>query len=85
MPDTESATAIELMQANAPAVAGASGIVVWQTADSSDVTAPEIRDHMSDVLDSIAHAPGAVAVDSPYTTAGAHQGVCKSNGVTGLV
>ncbi|WP_331769643.1 MMPL family transporter (plasmid) [Embleya sp. NBC_00888] len=73
MPNTESATAIELMRANAPAAAGASGIVVWQTVDGSDATAPGVRDHMSAVLDSIAHAPGVAAVKSPYTAEGTHQ------------
>ncbi|GCD95936.1 MMPL family transporter [Embleya hyalina] len=73
MPNTESATAVELMRAHAPAAAGASGIVVWQTVDGSDATAPAVREHMSAVLDSIAHAPGVAAVQSPYTAGGSQQ------------
>ncbi|GAA4991070.1 MMPL family transporter [Yinghuangia aomiensis] len=72
MPDTESATAIKLMQANAPAVAGASGTVVWQV-ESGDVGDPGVRGEMSAVLDRIAHSPGVAAVVTPYTDEGAHQ------------
>jgi RND superfamily putative drug exporter len=72
MPDTESATAITLMQANAPAAAGASGTVVWQ-ADSGDVTAPAVRDRMTTTLDHIAHVPGVAAVISPYSAEGGQQ------------
>ncbi|MEU0934219.1 MMPL family transporter [Embleya sp. NPDC005971] len=72
MPDTESATAIKLMQANAPAAAGAGGTIAWRV-DAGTVTDAGVRDPMTGALDRVAHSPGVAAVVGPYTDAGAKQ------------
>ncbi|MYW01887.1 MMPL family transporter [Streptomyces sp. SID3343] len=69
MPDTESATAIELMRDNAPDSAGASGTVVWR----AGVGELGVRERMTAALEHIALSPGVAAVVSPYTEAGARQ------------
>ncbi|MEW2304349.1 MMPL family transporter [Streptomyces sp. NPDC006655] len=70
--NTDSAKATALLQRASSSAAGKSGRVVWQVKDDK-VTDPAAERAMTDALGRIAHAPGVVAVTSPYTPAGKTQ------------
>jgi len=74
MPDSESATAYELLAqiGGGESTAEGTGTVAWQS-DDLDVDSASVRRQVSAVLADIASAPGVQQVVSPYTKAGAAQ------------
>src|SRR5580698_10988905 len=70
LPNTESATAIALLQKDFPAASGSSDQIVFSTS-SGTVRDPAVQARASDALTKIATLPSVQSVVSPYTTAGA--------------
>jgi len=74
MPDSESATAYELLGeiGGGEGTAEGTGTIAWQT-DGVDVDSLSVRRQVSAVLADIASAPGVQQVVSPYSKAGSSQ------------
>jgi putative drug exporter of the RND superfamily len=65
LPNTESNSALELMEENSPQIAGASARVVWEVTDGS-VHDPEPHQRVTDALTEIAGTDGVGSVSSPF-------------------
>ncbi|MCV2395691.1 MMPL family transporter [Actinotalea sp. M2MS4P-6] len=72
LPDSESATAYELLAEMGQGSGTAQGRVVWH-ADGVAIDAPSVQAEVAAMLDEVAALPGVEAVVSPYTDAGAGQ------------
>jgi putative drug exporter of the RND superfamily len=72
LPNTESATAIALLQKDFPAASGSSDQIVFSTT-SGTVRDPAVQARASAALTKIATLPSVQSVASPYSAAGAKQ------------
>jgi len=72
LPNTESGTAIALLQRNAPSSAGTSGMVVWRV-DGGTVTDNPVEARMAGALQQISRSSGVAYVVSPYSAGGSAQ------------
>ncbi|MBV8528051.1 MAG: MMPL family transporter [Candidatus Dormibacteraeota bacterium] len=70
LPDTQSASAIRLLQSASPQVAGDSEQVVFATTAGALVTDPVIEMRVNSLLQKLGALPHVSQIISPYTTAG---------------
>ena len=72
LPNTPSATALNLLQKEFPAVSGSSDQIVLHSTTGT-VSDPAVQARARAMLDKVATLPHVRSVTSPYTAAGAHQ------------
>ncbi|HET6154316.1 MAG TPA: MMPL family transporter [Marmoricola sp.] len=72
IPNTDSARAVSLLQANFPVASGSSDQIVFK-ATSGTLTDPAAQQPAKAALAKITALPGVRAVTSPFTVAGSHQ------------
>jgi RND superfamily putative drug exporter len=72
LPNTPSATALNLLQKEFPAVSGSSDQIVLHSSTGT-VSDPAVQARAQAMLDKVATLPHVRSVTSPYTAAGAHQ------------
>ena len=73
LPDTESTQALQLLQAAAPEQAGDTEQIVIGTSGGTKVTDPAVRKQVEAMLAEVSTLPHVVAIQSPYSEAGARQ------------
>jgi len=83
LPNTESTTALNLLHAASPAIAGDREQIVFHTTDGGKVTDPDVRAAIETMLAKVANVPHVTTIGSPYDATGAAQ--VSANGQTAFV
>jgi putative drug exporter of the RND superfamily len=73
LPNTDSQTAVTLLQKNFPAVSGEGDQVVVQARNGATIQSAPVKRSVTAALAKVSKVPGVVAVVSPYSKAGAQQ------------